>query len=58
MFWHMLGLPPHEHVTIESLPVHLLISSHLPPPLPVKIIYFQIQVMSSKMFIYSYYNIV
>lgn len=42
----MLGVPSQEHVTVEDLPVHLQISSHLPLPLPVKIIYFKMQGMS------------
>lgn len=46
MFWHMLDFPSHEDVALEDLHVPLSISSHLPPPLPVKITYFHMQGMS------------
>ena len=46
MFWHVLDFPSHEHVAVEGLHVHLHVSSHLSPPLPVKITYFHMQGMS------------
>lgn len=60
IFWHLLGFPSHEHITVEGLPIYLHISSHLSPPLPVKIIYSQMQGMSLNEHrdVYSYHNIV
>ena len=46
MFWHMLDFPSHEDIALKDLHDHLSISSHLPPPLHVKITHFHMQGMS------------